>query len=260
MEATGAEHRFYREFASWWPLISPVAEYEEEARFVATLLHSASLPVRDVLELGSGGGHTAAHLKQHFDLTLVDLSPDMLQLSRRLNPQCRHTTGDMRSVRLGRTFDAVFVHDAIDYMTTEADLARAIETAFVHCRPGGIAVLMPDHTRETFAPDLGRVSARPGSTDHGGEDGDDGRGVRYLEWSWDPDPDDTWMLTEYAFMFRHPGGRVESAHETHRTGLFGRDVWLWLLAEAGFEPSAVEEETDEDRTPRTVFVGYRPAA
>jgi SAM-dependent methyltransferase len=251
MEAAGVEHRFYREFASWWPLISPVAEYEEEARFEATLLHSASLPVLDVLELGSGGGHNAAHLKQHFSLTLVDLSPEMLAVSRRLNPECRHAAGDMRSVRLGRTFDGVFVHDAIDYMTTEADLRRAIETAYLHCRPGGIAVLMPDHTRETFVP----------GTEHGGGDGDDdGSGVRYLEWTWDPDPTDTWLLTEYAFVFRHAGGGVESAHETHRIGLFGRDVWLWLLAEAGFEPTAVDEETDDDRTPRTVFVGYRPSA
>lgn len=260
MEAAGAEHRFYREYASWWPLISPVVEYEEEARFAATLLHSAALPVREVLELGSGGGHNAAHLKRHFDLTLIDLSPDMLDLSRRLNPQCRHVAGDMRTVRLGRTFDAVLVHDAIDYMTTEADLRRALATVHLHCRPGGIAVLMPDHTRETFEPAPDRRSTGQAGTEHGGEDGEDGRGVRYLEWCWDPDPTDTWVQTEYAFLFRHPGGRIESAHESHRTGLFGRDVWLWLLAEAGFEPSAVEEETDEDRTPRTVFVGYRPGA
>lgn len=41
----------------------------------------------------------------------------------------------MRTVRLGRTFDAVFVHDAVDYMTSEDDLRHVIETAFVHCRP-----------------------------------------------------------------------------------------------------------------------------
>ena len=44
----------------------------------------------------------------------------------------------------------MFIHDAIDYMTTESDLRQAIDTAFVHCRPGGIAVFVPDHTSETF--------------------------------------------------------------------------------------------------------------
>ncbi len=107
-----------------------------------------------------------------FDLTLVDLSPEMLEVSRRLNPEREHRQGDMRSVRLGRRFDAVFVHDTVDYMTSEADLRRAILTAFVHCRPRGVAVFVPDETAETFE----------AGSNHGGIDGDDGRGARYLEW------------------------------------------------------------------------------
>lgn len=131
-------------------------------------------------------------------MTLVDLSAEMLEVSRRLNPDCEHRQGDMRPARLGRSFDAVFVHDAIDYMATEPDLQNAIETAFVHCRPGGVAVFVPDNTRESFEE----------TTDHGGADGDDGRSVRYLEGTWDPDPDDTSAVTEYAFLLRDVGGRV----------------------------------------------------
>ncbi len=162
------EHRFYGELAAWWPLISPWEEYAEEAAYAATLLGSAAIPVRDVLELGSGGGHNAVHLKAHFAMTLVDLSADMLAVSRGLNPECEHRQGDMRTVRLDRSFDAVFVHDAVDYMTSEAALRHAIETAYAHCRPGGVAVFIPDDTAETFQP----------VSDHGGTDGADGRGVR----------------------------------------------------------------------------------
>ncbi len=53
-------------------------------------------------------------------------------------------------------------------------------------------------------------------------------------------------------------GCVRAVHETHRTGLFARDVWLRLLADVGFTPTAVTEETTEARTPREVFVGGRP--
>ena len=248
MSDTPTRHRFYGELAVWWPLISPPEDYEEEAAFAATLLRSGSIPVREVLELGSGGGHNASYLKASFAMTLVDLSEQMLDVSRRLNPECHHRVGDMRSVRLGRTFDAVFVHDAIDYMTTEGDLGRAIETAFVHCRPGGVAVFVPDHTRESFE----------GTTDHGGSDADDGRGARYLAWSWDPDPADTSVLTEYAFMLREADRAVAVVHETHRTGLFGREDWLRLLGEAGFQARAVDEVTSEDRRPRDFFLGLRP--
>jgi SAM-dependent methyltransferase len=237
----------YGELAGWWPLISPPEGYAEEAAFVAGLLDELA-PGRDVLELGSGGGHNAAHLRDRFTLTLVDRSPDMLAVSEALNPTCEHHRGDMRTVRLGRAFDAVFVHDAIDHLTTVADLEATVETAFVHCRPGGVAVFVPDDTAETFEP----------STDHGGSDGADGRSVRYLEWSTDPDPADGEVRVDYVFVLRQPGRPDRIVHDVHRCGLFPRPVWLTTVAAAGFEASSVTELTTEDRRPRELFVGRRP--
>jgi SAM-dependent methyltransferase len=241
-------YHLYGDLAQWWPLISPPGEYAEEAAFAARVLGLAAGPAGEVLELGSGGGHNASHLTAQFTMTLVDASPGMLEVSRRLNPGATHILGDMRTIRLGRTFDAVFVHDAVDYMTSEDDLRDVIGTAFVHCRPGGIAVFVPDHTAETFEPGTG----------YGGVDGADGRGARYLEWAWDPDPGDTWTLTEYAFLLREPGGAVRAVHETHRLGLFGRRTWLRLLEDAGFGARALTEETTEDRQSRELFAGLRP--
>lgn len=239
---------FYGELASWWPLISPVEEYEEEMAFATRVLREELPGARTVLELGSGGGHGAAHLKQAFAMTLVDLSEAMLTTSRRLNPECRHLAGDMRTVRLAETFDAVFVHDAVDYMVHEADLAAAIETAWTHCRPGGAALFIPDDLRETFDP----------STDCGGSDAPDGRGVRYLEWTWDPDPSDTWVATEYAFVLREADGSIRTVHETHRTGLFARATWVRLMEARGFVVREIQEETEDERTPRTFFLARRP--
>ncbi|MGH2792946.1 MAG: class I SAM-dependent methyltransferase, partial [Actinomycetota bacterium] len=128
-----AQPRMYRDLARWWPLLSHPDEYEEEAGLYRKAFEeNARQPVRTLLELGSGGGNNASHLKKRFDMTLVDLSPDMLTVSRELNPELEHHEGDMRTVRLGRAFDAVMIHDAIAYMTTEEDLAAAIRTAAVH--------------------------------------------------------------------------------------------------------------------------------
>ena len=244
-----ARHRLYQDLASWWPLISPPQEYADDAALAAKAFGLAAGPVRDVLELGSGGGHSACYLKERFAMTLVDLSAEMLTESRRLNPECEHLLGDMRTIRLDRTYDAVFVHDAVDYMISETDLSLAVETAFAHCRPGGVAVFVPDDVVETFLPGTG----------YGGSDGPDGRGARYLEWAWDPDPADTWTVTEYAFLLRAADGSVEAVHESHRLGLFGRETWLRLLARPGFEPLAVSEDIAADRMPRELFVGRRPA-
>lgn len=239
--------RFYGDLAAWWPLISPPEDYTEEATFAAGLLRRASIPVQSVLELGSGGGHNAVHLAASFTLTLTDLSPQMLDVSRRLNPGCEHVVGDMRTLRLGRPFDAVFVHDAVDYMLARHDLRQAMETAFVHCRPGGVAVFIPDAVTETFDPGV----------DHGGHDGSDGRAVRFLEWTTDPDPDDTWTQTDYVFLLRQASGELDVVHEEHRTGLFPHAEWMELLRDVGFAPEAVTEETTEDRPTRQCFVAHR---
>jgi SAM-dependent methyltransferase len=240
----------YGELAAWWPLLSAPEDYAEEAAFYQkTLLETSDSPPRTLLELGSGGGNNASHLKARFQMVLVDLSPGMLQVSRGLNPECEHLQGDMRTVRLGREFDAVFVHDAVCYMTTEAELRRAMETAYVHCRPGGVAIFCPDHVRETFQP----------STDHGGHDGADGRGLRYLEWSWDPDPADTTYVTEYAYVVRDADGSVRVEHDRHVDGLFARADWLRLLSEAGFEPGVVPFQHSEVEYQSEIFVARKPA-
>src|SRR5262245_21487114 len=100
--------KLYGELASWFHLLSSPKDYAEEAEFARSLIveSSPAHPVK-VLELGSGGGNNASHLTAHFQMTLVDLSNGMLELSRKLNPECEHIQSDMKTLRLGRTFDAV---------------------------------------------------------------------------------------------------------------------------------------------------------
>ena len=94
--------KLYDELAEWWPLFSAPADYAEEAAFFARVLNDAYEPApRTVLELGSGGGNNALYLKSKFEMTLVDLSPQMLAVSRALNPECEHREGDMRSAEPG---------------------------------------------------------------------------------------------------------------------------------------------------------------
>ena len=240
--------KLYDELASWWPLLSPPGDYQEEAAFYQeTLLSACQRPARTLLELGSGGGNNASYLKRRFEMTLVDRSPGMLETSRALNPECDHVEGDMRTVRLGRRFDCVFIHDAVAYMATEEDLRKAMETAFVHCEPGGAALFTPDQVRESFR----------SSTDHGGIDGD-GRGLRYLEWTWEPDPADTTYTVDFAFLLRERDGSVTVEKDRHTLGLFPRATWLRLLAEVGFHPRAVPfEGPDLDPTECPVFVASK---
>lgn len=242
-----ARPRLYGDLASWFHLLTSPEEYVEEAEIYRQLLvGAADETIRTVLELGSGGGNNASHLKRHFDMTLTDLSAEMLELSRTLNPECDHAEGDMRTMRLGRKFDAVFVHDAIDYMATRDDLRAAMETAFVHCRPGGVALFVPDFVRERFVP----------RTSHGGNDGPS-RALRYLEWDWDPDTKDDTYLVDFAVLLREEDGTVRVEHDRHECGVFARETWLGLLREVGFRAESrvihVYEEVASE-----AFLGTKP--
>lgn len=232
--------RLYRDLARWWPLLSPPAEYRDEAAWILeTLARAFGRRPATILELGSGGGNTASFLAPHAQLTLVDLAPDMLAESRLLVPAAEHVAGDMRSVRLGRVFDAVLMHDAIMYMTTERDLAAALATARAHLA-GGVAIALPDCVAETFAPGL----------ETGGSDAPDGSAARFLEWTHAPAPGATAYDVDYALLLRDAGGAVETIHDRHRCGLFPRAAWRKAFAGAGF--AAPEIVTDPWK--RNVFV------
>jgi SAM-dependent methyltransferase len=234
----------YRDLAPWWHLFSSPADYRKETRpFRRLLLSRGAGAAKTLLELGSGGGNNAYYLKRRFAITLVDMSKGMLSSSKKLNPECEHVLGDMRSVRLGRTFDRVFIHDAIMHMTTEQELLNALRTAFVHTRPGGAALIAPDCTRETYAP----------LTHHGGNDAD-GRSLRYLEWNFDPDPSDTMYEVHFVYMLRDRRGRVRAHQDLHQFGLFSKGTWLRALRQAGFRAHAI----DDRGLRRDVFVGVRP--
>ncbi len=66
--------KLYNQLAQWWPLLSAPEDYEEEANLFRTLFSKHNKDIQSILELGSGGGNNAFFLKQHFQLTLTDLS------------------------------------------------------------------------------------------------------------------------------------------------------------------------------------------
>lgn len=255
--------RLYDDLAYLWPIISPPEDYAAEAQAIRRLLQGTLGPERErprLLELGAGGGHSLYHLKHWFEATAVDISEPMLANCRRLNPQVETHLGDMRELRLGRRFDAVIVHDAIDYMTNEIDARAALGTVAAHLNPGGVAIVAPTYLRETFV-------------DHEVEQdfGSDERiQLTYFSYVHDPDPNDSSIELVLVYLIRDSAtGQLDIEQDRHRCGLFDADFWAATMEEAGLavqmRPATDDvngewiEDGREITLPYPWFVGIRGA-
>jgi len=234
-----SQPRLYHELAYLWPIISPPGEYQEAAEVWRQAIRDKLGGGRHrVLELGVGGGHNLSHLTEEFEATAVDLSPEMLDLSRKLNPGVEHHLGDMRSLQLGETFDAVLIHDAIACMLTEGDLAATFETAKRHLRASGLLIVAPEWVRENFRAPMVFDWVRKGEI-HGGD-----IQVTVQEYLHDPDSSDTEIESVYTYTIVE-GGQERVEQDTHTTGLFPMATWTQLLQEAGFRVETVRLPPNE---------------
>lgn len=242
--------RLYDDLADLWPLLSPPEDYAPEAAVVRRIIDGhvqrdeSTRPT--LLELGAGGGHTLVHLREAFECVAVDLSEPMLANCRRLNPDVRTIVGDMRSIRLERTFDAVLIHDAIDYLLTEADVGATLSTVAAHLNPGGVALIAPTYTGESFDDHQMEQDQRA--------DPHTGRVLTYFQYVHDPDPSDTAFELILVYLI-NDAGTVRIEHDRHVCGLFDTATWLRLMREAGLD--AHEHAAGPDEPDWPLFVGVR---
>jgi len=225
----------YGESAWLWPIISPPSDYIRETElFSSLIMRCGKSPIHTLLHLGSGGGHNDHTFTRHFSVTGIDNSDSMLSLAQSLNPGARYLKDDMRSARLGETFDAVVLLDAVNHMTTVDDLRRCFVTAWEHLAPGGVFLTIAEVTRDSFLQNETACSRHHG----------DGLIVDFIENNFDTDPDDTEYECTLLFII-HRDGRYEFVSDRMRCGLFSTETWRGILTETGFMIQPLKD-TDTD--------------
>lgn len=218
--------RLYKDLAWIWPTLSPPEDYIEEAEFLTDMIKSyMSYSPKTMLHLGCGGGHIDMTFKKYFQVTGVDISENMLDLAKKLNPENEYVPGDMRKIRLKNKFDVVLLYDGIDYMTSESDLKAAFETAYEHLNDDGLMLTVVEKTPSSFRQNETKIQHR--------DKGD--IKLTYVMHLYDPDPDDSTYETVFAYLIRKNGELIVE-HDLHICGMFEVDLWVRLLREAGFVP------------------------
>ena len=238
--------RLYRDLAHLWPVLSPPSDYGAEADAVRGVLDEL-VPTRrgerrSVLELGAGGGHTLFHLGEAFDCVAADVSPEMLRLCRVLNPGIDTVVGDMRTMRLDQRLEAVLIHDAIDYMTTPADVEATLATAAAHLRQGGVMLVAPTYTTQTFHD--GEVASDQHRAD----------GICVTSISHVARIDSGGFELVMLLLLHTPGQAAEVVVDRHRCGLFTDEAWRAMVEAAGFD---LRDGMIGDDVPWEAYVGIK---
>lgn len=227
--------RLYSDLIDLWTLVSPPGEYDEEvATFRARFRAHGIQDGARVLHLGSGGGSIDHHLKQIYDVTGIDISPEMVRHARSINPEVAYHVGDIRTYRLNEVFDAVLVHDAISYMTSRDELAAVYATAAAHLGPGGVMIALPEEL-------LGRVAAAESRVDTRRE-GD--RKVTIVETSYDPDARDNTFHHDFVFIIQN-GSDLRVEVDRHVCGAFELADFIRAIENAGFTATVTPWELTE---------------
>jgi len=225
----------YDELAWVETIVAPPSEYAAETGHYCRLIKDRSrFEPKTLLHLGCGAGGNDDAFKKRFQVTGVDISRGMLAIARKRNPEVRYIHGDMRSIRLGERFDAVAVPDSIGYMSTLGNLRRAVNTAEIHLKPGGVLLIVA----------LVREDFRENNFVYSGSV----RGVRVtiFENNWSAGPEKTTYDAAIVYLIRR-GAKIEVRSERHVQGLFSLSAWRALLSAAGFDVRLSKQEHVYDR-------------
>jgi len=139
----------FSDYAPYYDLLYRDKDYKAEAEYVANLIREFNPEAQNILELGSGTGiHASLLARMGFSVHGIERSREMytrsLALSDKQNSKygrLTFTQGDIREIRLDKSFDAVIaLFHVISYQTTNKDLLDTFATASHHLKPGGIFI------------------------------------------------------------------------------------------------------------------------
>lgn len=217
--------QLYTDYQWVWELVSSREEYESLAEYVITQIKDhEGHPTASLLHLGCGSGNMDHHLKQHFAVTGVDLSPDMLSSARKKNPECDYHTGDMRTFSSSKRFDAVIIPDSIDYLRSPAEMQQVFGNAHKQLKPGGLLLAIVGYDPENFPQN--RTTVETASQK--------GVDITFIENNYIPDSQDPSFEATFICLIRDQR-HLKTMIDVHTLGLFRKKTWFKELERAGFD-------------------------
>lgn len=145
---------FYTRLANYYDLLYAWKDYKSEAKRLHKLIrqYKTSDGTR-LLDVACGTGGHIQYLKKKYEITGFDVSETMLAVARAKIQGVEFIQGNMIEMELDQQFDVIIcLFGSIGYLTTKQDLTKSIQAFAKHTKPGGVVILEPIFTKETFKP------------------------------------------------------------------------------------------------------------
>lgn len=139
--------KYYDEMYSW-------KDYEKETQRLVEIIENYKISEgKTLLDVGCGTGAHIMYLKDHYDVTGVDLSESMLKVARDKFNDIQFFKQNMISMQLGMKFDVITsLFGSIGHLLSEEDISNAAKSFSEHLKNGGVAVIEPFLTEEKVHP------------------------------------------------------------------------------------------------------------
>lgn len=200
-------------------------DYAAESERLATLIRSAHVGARTILDVACGTGEHARILTERFGFHVdgVDLDPGLLAVARKKLPGSTFVEADMSEFRLDRRYDVVMcLFSSIGYLKTLPRVVAALMRFREHLAPNGVILVEP-----WFPP--GFLQDGYSATNTAEFAG--GRVERTSKTKVTP------RLSTLMFDYRvERGSEISRASEVHELGLFTSEEMLASFREAGLIP------------------------
>ena len=149
----------FKKYAAVYDLIYKDKDYNKEAEHIADILKKlGNGKIKEVLNLGCGTGrHDHILAEMGFNMTGVDMSKEMVEIANLNSPgpsklsgppslskreglgESCFFTGDIRTIDLNQTFDAVIsMFHVMSYQNGDSDVEAVFNNVFKHLKKGGL--------------------------------------------------------------------------------------------------------------------------
>lgn len=150
----------YSQFAEYYDILHADKDYAGEVNKLKRLIsrHKKSNG-NALLDVGCGTGRHISYFREDFSCTGIDLNESMLKVARKKVRDAIFRQADMAEFKLSKKFDAIVcLYCTIAYSLDIKTLRKTLVNFENHLKPGGVVIIEPYFTNETFVPNKPKLS------------------------------------------------------------------------------------------------------